>query len=263
MPAALMYTLKNPKYNWCYYTTPQPHMNNRSCYWPRAKVWGGCSNHNAMVYIRGNALDYDLWQKLGAKNWSYAHCLPYFQKSEHYELGEDDYRGFDGPTRVSRGKPENNPLFQAFIDAGLQAGYPYTKDVNGYQQEGFGSYDFTIWDGVRSSTSANYLKDFEENRTNLTVTSKAHVTRILFDGNRAVGVEYKKGSKLLRVRAFKEVILSAGAINSPHLLMLSGIGDADQLKKHGIEVLQHLPGVGQNLQVQIGILKQLLAFSTK
>ena len=194
-------------------------------------------------------MDYNLWEELGAENWSYADCLPYFKKSEHYEMGEDDYRGFDGPTRVSRGKPENNPLFQAFIDAGLQAGYPYTKDVNGYQQEGFGSYDFTIWDGVRSSTSSCYLKDFEENRTNLTVTSKAHVTRILFEGRRAVGVEYQKGSSFVRSRALKEVILCAGAINSPQLLMLSGIGPADHLKKFNIDVRQHLPGVGQNLQV--------------
>ena len=249
MPAALMYTLKDPRYNWCYYTTPQKHMNNRNCYWPRARVWGGCSNHNAMVYIRGNALDYDNWEKLGATGWSYAHCLPYFKKSETYELGESEYRGGNGPTGITRGKQEHNPLFKAFVDAGIQAGYPYTDDVNGYQQEGFGSFDFSIWKGKRSSASRSYLRP-AESRANLHISSNVLATRILFEGKRAVGVEYEQNKELVRTRARKEVIVSAGAINTPQLLLLSGVGDGDQLKSMDIDVEHHLPGVGQNLQVQ-------------
>ena len=248
MPAALMYTLKDPKYNWCYYTTPQKHLNNRNCYWPRARVWGGCSNHNAMVYIRGNALDYDNWERLGAAGWSYADCLPYFRKSEKYELGDDEYRGATGPTGISRGKQENNPLFKAFVDAGIEAGYPYTKDVNGYQQEGFGSFDFTIWKGKRSSASTDYLRP-AESRSNLKISSKVLATKILFEGKRAVGVEYEQNKQTVRTRARKEVIVSAGAINTPQLL-LSGVGPADHLKAMDIPVHHHLPGVGQNLQVR-------------
>ena len=246
MPAALMYTLCDPVVNWCYYTTPQKHANNRSFYWPRAKVWGGCSSHNAMVYVRGHALDYDRWEEQGAKGWSYADCLPYFRRSETFELGEDEYRGGSGPVSVSRGKT-NNPLHAAFIEAGQQAGYPHTPDSNGYQQEGFGPYDMTINNGKRSSTSQAYLLPALI-RPNLHTETFSLVNRVLFEGNRAVGIETKQHGTVKKIYASKEVILSAGAINTPQLLMLSGIGDPATLKQFDIPVVTALPGVGQNLQ---------------
>ena len=247
MPAALMYTLADPKYNWCYNTTPQKHVNNRTMYWPRAKVWGGCSSHNAMVFIRGHAQDFDRWEAEGAKGWSYADCLPYFKKMESYEGGADEYRGNDGPLKVSRGKLSNNPLFQAFVDAGVQAGYPATNDVNGYQQEGFGVFDMTIWNGRRSSHSVCYLRPILS-RSNFKTLTRVLVKKVKMEGNKAVGIEYEHKGTAKIARAHKEVILSAGAINSPQLLMLSGIGNADELKSHDIDVVQHLPGVGENLQ---------------
>lgn len=246
MPAALMYTLTDPKYNWCYYTVPQKHMNNRKMYWPRGKVLGGCSSHNAMVYMRGHAYDYDRWVREGASGWSYAEILPYYKRSQTHELGEDDYRGGDGPLYVSRGKG-TNPLFDAFLAAGQEAGYPFTDDVNGFQQEGFGYFDMTIKDGKRWSTAAAYLRP-AMTRPNLTVNTHVMVNRILFDGPRAVGIEMVHGGKVKQVRAAKEVILSAGAINSPQLLLLSGVGNADELRALDIPVHTHLPGVGENLQ---------------
>lgn len=246
MPAALMYNLCDNKYNWYYHTEPEPGMNNRVMYWPRGRVWGGSSSLNAMVYIRGNALDYDNWEKLGAKSWSYADCLPYFRKAQCHELGENEYRGGSGPLNVSRGKSKN-PLFQAFIDAGVQAGYPFTDDMNGYQQEGVGWMDMTIHNGKRWSAASAYLRPALK-RKNLTAEVKAFTRRILFDNNRAVGVEYEQGGIVKRAMANKEVILSGGSINSPQLLMLSGIGNADDLRKLDIPVVQNLPGVGENLQ---------------
>lgn len=251
MPAALMYTLFDPTYNYCYWTQPQKHMNNRRMYWPRARVWGGCSSHNAMVYVRGHALDYDGWEAAGATGWSYADCLPYFKKSQTHEYGEDDYRGGSGPTLVSRGKGEN-PLHQCFLEAGQQAGYPFTDDMNGYQQEGFGWMDRTIWQGRRSNASNSYLRPALY-RSNLDIESKANVRKVIIDGKRAKGIEYKQGGIIREALAAKEVILSGGAINSPHLLMLSGIGPADHLKEHDIPVVQNLPGVGQNLQDHLEI----------
>ncbi|KAI8521325.1 hypothetical protein Bbelb_010790 [Branchiostoma belcheri] len=253
MPSALMYNLCDDKYNWYYHTVPQKHMDNREMYWPRGRVWGGSSSLNAMVYIRGHALDYDRWEKEGASGWAYADCLPYFRKAQTHELGGDDYRGGDGPLHVSRGK-SNNPLNQAFIEAAQQAGYPYTDDMNGYQQEGFGDMDMTIHKGVRWSTANAYLRPALK-RTNVTTEVKCVVTRVLFEGNQAVGVEYIQNGETKQVRA-GEVILSGGAINSPQLLMLSGIGDADDLQKLGIPVVQHLPGVGQNLQDHLEVYVQ-------
>ena len=157
MPAALMYNLCDDKYNWYYHTEPEPGMNDRVMYWPRGRVWGGSSSLNAMVYIRGHAGDYDRWNKEGATGWAYADCLPYFRKAQTHELGADDYRGGEGPLHVSRGKSKN-PLFQAFIDAGMQAGYPFTDDMNGYQQEGLGWMDMTIHNGKRWSAASAYLK---------------------------------------------------------------------------------------------------------
>ncbi|GAA6220076.1 choline dehydrogenase, mitochondrial [Lates japonicus] len=246
MPAALTYNLCDEKYNWYYHTLPQAHMDNRVMYWPRGRVWGGSSSLNAMVYIRGHAEDYNRWQREGAEGWDYEHCLPYFRKAQCHELGENRYRGGSGPLHVSRGKT-NHPLHKAFIEAGQQAGYPFTDDMNGYQQEGLGWMDMTINKGKRWSAASAYLRPVL-GRPNLKTEVHCLTTKILFDGNRAVGVEYIQKGQKKRVFADKEVILSGGAINSPQLLMLSGVGNADDLKQLSIPVVQHLPGVGSNLQ---------------
>lgn len=254
MPAALMYNLCDDKYNWYYTTEPEKHMDNRRMYWPRGRVWGGSSSLNAMVYIRGHAYDYDRWEREGATGWSYASCLPYFRKSQTHELGANDYRGGDGPLHVSRGRT-NHELFHAFIEAGQQAGYPFTDDMNGYQQEGVGWMDMTIYKGKRWSTASAYLRPVLQ-RPNLETQVRSHVKRILFEGNKAVGIEYEQKGTVHKVHATNEVILSGGAINSPQLLMLSGIGNADDLKTLGIPVVSHLPGVGQNLQDHLEIYVQ-------
>ncbi|XP_035678283.1 choline dehydrogenase, mitochondrial-like [Branchiostoma floridae] len=251
MPSAMRYNLADGKYNWCYRTVPQKHLNNREMYWPQGRVWGGSSSINAMVYVRGHAMDYDRWEREGAAGWSYADCLPYFRKAQTHELGPDDYRGGDGPLHVSRGRSEN-PLNKAFIEAGQQAGYPYTEDMNGYQQEGFGEMDMTIRKGIRWSTANAYLRPALK-RANVKAEVRCLVTRVLFEGSRAVGVEYLQNGEMKQVRAAKEVILSGGSINSPQLLMLSGVGNADDLRTLGIPVVQHLPGVGQNLQEHLEV----------
>ncbi|KAM5149052.1 choline dehydrogenase, mitochondrial [Mantella aurantiaca] len=245
MPAALMYNLCDDKYNWFYHTEPQKHMDNRVMYWPRGRVWGGSSSLNAMVYVRGHAEDYNRWNAQGASGWDYAHCLPYFKKAQTHEFGPDDYRGGNGPLQVSRGKT-NHCLHHTFIEAAKQAGYPFTEDMNGYQQEGVGWMDMTIYNGQRWSTASAYLRP-ALSRPNVSV-KKALVTKVLFQGLRANGVEYIQNGRKKRAFASKEVILSGGAINSPQLLMLSGIGNASDLTKLGIPVIAHLPGVGQNLQ---------------
>jgi len=246
MPAALMYNLRDDKYNWYYHTEKQKHLLNRKMYWPRGKVWGGSSSLNAMVYVRGNALDYDRWENQGAKGWSYKDVLPYFKKSETKLNGGDNYRGDSGPLFVSTGSCEN-PLHKAFIKAGQQAGFSYSKDLNGENQEGVGPLDMTIYKGRRWSTSEAYLKPVLK-RKNLKIISKAFVYKIIFEKNKAIGIEYSIGNKKFFVFAKKEIILSGGAINSPHLLMLSGVGDSKVLKKQKINVVNHLPGVGNNLQ---------------
>ena len=250
MPAALMYNLCDDKYNWYYHTEPEPHMNNRVMYWPRGRVWGGSSSLNAMVYIRGNALDYDRWEKEGAEGWAYADCLPYFRKAQTHELGENEYRGGSGPLHVSKGIT-NNPLHQAFIDAGVQAGYPFTDDMNGYQQEGVGWMDMTIHKGMRNSAAAAYLHPIKNARTNLETKTKVLTTKVLFEKDRAIGIEYTENGQSKKAYANKEVILSGGAINSPQLLMLSGVGNADELSMLDIPVVANLPGVGENLQDHI------------
>ncbi|MFE0753357.1 choline dehydrogenase [Inquilinus sp. NPDC058860] len=246
MPAALTYNLGDDKYNWYYETEPQPAMDNRRMYWPRGRVLGGSSSLNAMVYVRGHAYDYDRWAEEGAAGWSYAEVLPYFRRAETRAKGGDDYRGSDGPLRVSTGS-QPNPLFDAFVQAGQQAGYPFTADMNGYQQEGFGKMDMTIHQGERWSAAKAYLKPIRS-RPDLTIETGALSTRILFEGRRAVGVEYAQAGQVRTARAAREVILCGGAINSPQLLMLSGVGPADQLRRHGIAVVHDLPGVGRNLQ---------------
>ncbi|XP_068940472.1 choline dehydrogenase, mitochondrial [Petaurus breviceps papuanus] len=246
MPAALVSNLCDNKYNWYYHTTPQKGLNQRVMYWPRGRVWGGSSSLNAMVYVRGHAEDYNRWGEEGAEGWDYEHCLPYFRKAQMHELGPNRYRGGEGPLYVSRGKSDH-PLHHAFLEAAQQAGYPFTDDMNGFQQEGFGWMDMNIKKGLRWSTASAYLHP-ALTRPNLTAESETFVTKILFDRTRAIGVEYMQSGQRKKVYASKEVILSGGAINSPQLLMLSGIGNADDLKKHGIPVVCNLPGVGQNLQ---------------
>lgn len=255
MPAALTYNLSDDKYNWFYHTVPQKHLNNREIYCPRGRVWGGSSSLNAMVYIRGHAFDYDRWQVEGCDGWSYADCLPYFKKAQNHYLGENEYRGGDGPLHVSQGNLEN-PLFQAFIDAAVQAGYDYTPDMNGFQQAGFGPMDMTIHKGKRWNTASAYLKP-ALGRTNLVVFTETSTRKLDIENNRVVGVEcHSAGRNVANIRAAKEVILASGAINSPQLLMLSGIGNGDDLKELGIPVLLHLPGVGYNLQDHLEVYVQ-------
>ncbi|XP_048873766.1 choline dehydrogenase, mitochondrial [Brienomyrus brachyistius] len=254
MPAALTYNLCNDKYNWFYHTTRQRHMDGRVMYWPRGRVWGGSSSLNAMVYIRGHAEDYNRWHREGATGWNYEHCLPYFKKAQTHELGADRYRGGSGPLHVSRGKTDH-PLHHAFIQAGQQAGYPFTDDMNGYQQEGVGWMDMTIYKGKRWSTASAYLRPVLA-RPNLTAQVRCLTTKILFQGSKAIGVEYIQNGEKKKAFAEKQVILSGGAINSPQVLMLSGVGNADDLKKLDIPIVSHLPGVGSNLQDHMEIYVQ-------
>ena len=246
MPTALSIPMNTEKYNWGFHSEPEPHLGGRRLHCPRGKVLGGSSSINGMVYVRGNALDYDGWAADGADGWSYADVLPYFQKSETSNRGENAYRGNSGPLHTTAGHLKN-PLYQAFVDAGVEAGYSRTEDPNGFQQEGFGPMDMTVRKGVRSSTSNAYLKP-AISRHNLHVSAGTIVSRILFEDGRAVGVEYKQGSNVYRVNVRRDVILSGGPIASPQLLMLSGVGDQKELSDIGIDVVHHLPGVGKNLQ---------------
>lgn len=246
MPAALTYNLENNRYNWFYHTEPQPYLNNRRLYWPRGKVIGGSSSLNAMVYIRGHAKDYDRWHAEGANGWNYENVLPYFKRSETYSRGENEYRGGAGPLKVTHGTSKN-PLFDAFIEAGIQAGYPYTEDVNGKQQEGFGRFDMTIDRGRRCSAAVAYLHPIINKRSNLHCHTQCLVTKILFDNYTAIGIEYVHDNKIKRCYSRRELLIACGAINSPHLLMLSGIGPGAMLRKQNIDIMMDLP-VGQNLQ---------------
>lgn len=250
MPAAFAYPLAGTKYNWHYESEPEPFLNNRRMHCPRGRVIGGSSSINGMVYVRGHAFDYDAWaRRPGLENWSYFHCLPYFKKSETRLKGGDAYRGSNGPLFVTTGACRN-PLYRTFIEAGRQAGYPVTEDMNGFQQEGLGPMDMTTYKGRRWSAARAYLRPAQR-RPGLEVRARCLVTRILFEGRRAVGIEYARGGRLETVRARREIIVSGGAINSPQTLLLSGIGNADDLRKLGIPVIQHLPGVGENLQDHI------------
>ncbi|MFI8745742.1 choline dehydrogenase [Pseudomonas sp. NPDC077186] len=251
MPAALAFPLQGRRYNWAYETEPEPFMNNRRMECGRGKGLGGSSLINGMCYIRGNALDFDHWAKLpGLEDWSYLDCLPYFRKAETRDIGANDYHGGDGPVSVTTPKGGNNPLFHAMVEAGVQAGYPRTDDLNGYQQEGFGPMDRTVTaQGRRSSTARGYL-DQARGRPNLRIVTHALTDRILFDGKRASGVAYLHGDgdTPVIVRARREVLLCSGAIASPQILQRSGVGPAALLRELDIPLVHELPGVGQNLQ---------------
>jgi len=246
MPAAFAYPLMQDKVNWAYHSEPDPFMDGRSMYCPRGRVVGGSSSINGMVYIRGHARDYDHWAQLGLKGWSYAEILPYFRRAESRDLGADDYHGADGPLHVSRGHSPQ-PLFKAWVEAGRQAGYPMTGDLNGYQQEGLGPMDMTTWRGRRWSAAKAYLRP-AMSRGNVELVTRALTHRLIFEGRKAVGVEYSAAGQVRRIKAAREVIVSGGSINSPQLLLLSGVGPADELRHLDIPVVQDLPGVGQNLQ---------------
>ena len=246
MPAAVLTNLKGTKHNWAFQGEPEPELNGRQLQHDRGKTLGGSSSINGMLYIRGHALDFEGWRQSGCEGWSYADVLPYFKKMESYGGGGDAFRGDDGPLTIPRTEPEE-PLALAFIKAGAQAGYPETDDISGYRQEGFGSLDSTVYKGERLSTARAYL-DPARSRSNLTIVTKTQVQRITIDGQTATGVLYKHDNgNTVTVSAAKEVILSAGAIGSPHLLMLSGIGPAEHLEEMGVPVVKNLPGVGQNL----------------
>jgi choline dehydrogenase len=245
-PGGLLPIMMARLYAWRYQTAPQQHLDNRVLYSPRGKVLGGSSSINGMVYDRGTRFDYDGWAAVGNGGWSYDAVLPYFQRAETYEPHIDQYHGSYGPVRVSR-PGIKHPLSKAWIAAGEAVGYPYNADTNGAQRVGFGPVDLTVGKGRRSSSSAAYLKPVR-GRPNLTVVTGALATKVMFKGARAIGVEYRGDRGMVWARAGHEVILSGGALNSPQLLMLSGIGDGDHLKEHGIAARVDLKGVGRNLQ---------------
>jgi choline dehydrogenase len=247
MPAALSFPIGNPRYDWMYRSEPEPLMHGRRIYHARGKLLGGSSSINGMIFQRGNPLDYERW---GLEEWDYAHCLPYFKKMESCLAGADEWRGGDGPIVLERG-PASSPLFAAFFDAVQQAGYELTEDVNGYRQEGFAAFDRTIRRGRRMSAARAYLHP-AMGRPNLEVRCRAFVNRVVFEGSRAVGVELEGGEV---VRA-GEVVLCGGAINSPQLLQLSGVGTARDLEALGIGVVHDLPPVGENLQDHLEVYVQ-------
>lgn len=256
MPAALSYPMNMSRYDWGFSSEPEPHLGNRRLVTPRGKVIGGSSSINGMVFVRGHARDYDFWAESGAHGWSYADVLPYFIRMETSHGAVSDYRGTEGPLHVTRGQ-RKNPLFNAFIRAGREAGYPVTDDYNGAQQEGFGAMEATIWEGRRWSAANAYLRPAL--KTGLLRLRRGLATRIVFDGKRATGVEIKNARGVEVIPAGQEVIVSASSINTPKLLMLSGIGPAEHLQAHGITPLADRPGVGSNLQDHLEIYMQYTA----
>ena len=246
MPAALLYTMHDPKYNYLYNTEPETYMNNRKMFCPRAKMLGGCSSHNGMVHVRGNAMDFENWAQLGLSEWNYANVLPYFQKSENIEGLSKEFRNDQGPLRLSRSE-NGNVLTKVYLEAVAQAGHEINNDMNGYKQEGFGLMDTTIFKGKRQSTSHTYLHPVSD-RKNLTIKTNLNVKKIIIENGKAKGVECVSNNNLINYYADEEVLLCAGSINSPQILMLSGIGPQDHLAEMDVEVKQSLEGVGQNLQ---------------
>jgi choline dehydrogenase len=246
MPAALSIPMNTSKYNWRYQSEPEPHLGGRRFAIPRGKVLGGSSSINGLVYVRGNPHDFDRWEEEGAAGWGYRNVLPYFRRAEGRRDGADAYRGGEGPLATRYG-PIANPLYDVFVEAGRQAGYGVTEDINGERQEGFGRFDMTVKDGVRWSTANAYLRRAMK-RGNLEVATHALATRVLFEGRRATGVRYSRGARDHVALARREVILSGGPINSPQLLKLSGVGPAQELRALDIPIVHALPGVGENLQ---------------
>jgi choline dehydrogenase len=246
MPSALSIPMGMEKYDWRYYTEPEPGLDGRRLHTPRGKVLGGSSSINGLVYVRGNAEDYERWEQEGATGWNYAAVLPYFRRAETRAEGGDAYRGGSGRLQTRYGTLKN-PLHAVWLAAAREAGYPPTADINGYQQEGFGRLDMTVGGGRRSSAANAYLRPAMRRR-NLIIRTHALATRILFDGGRAIGIRYRRGHTEHEVRAQRELLLCAGSINSPQLLKLSGIGPAVELRQHGVAVVRDVPGVGENLQ---------------
>jgi choline dehydrogenase len=257
MPAALSYPMNMALYDWGLKTEPEPHLNNRVLATPRGKVLGGSSSINGMVYVRGHARDFDHWAEQGATGWGFADVLPYFKRMEHWhgqaDGGDPDWRGLSGPLHITRG-PRTNPLFQAFIESGRAAGYPVTMDYNGRAQEGFGPMEATIWQGTRWSTANAYLRPAQ--KTGRVQVVRALARRVVIEGGRATGVEVRQSGRVTVIPAGREVILAASSLNSPKLLMLSGIGPAAHLAQHGIPVVADRPGVGANLQDHLEIYVQ-------
>lgn len=259
MPSAFYLPMGRKRFDWCLRSEPEPHMNGRRLDCPRGRLLGGSSSINGMVYVRGHPRDFDGWQAAGAQGWDYAHCLPYFrkaQRADHVEPG-DHYRGHDGPLRTTEGG-FGSPLYQRFLDASGEAGYGVSADLNGYRQEGFGRLPMTVANGVRASTAQAYLRP-ALHRTNLRVISGAQVTRLLMEGTRACGVESVRRGAVSQHRAGREVLVCAGAIHSPALLLRSGIGDADALRRHDIPVVIAAGGVGQNLMDHLEVYVQQAA----
>ena len=253
MPSALLYTMHDPKYNWKYYSEPEPYLNNRRIFCPRGKMIGGCSSHNGMVFVRGNPLDFERWASYDLPNWSYKNVLPYFKKLETWSGGENLYRGGNGPLKVNKSKiDERFPLFKSLIKAAAEAGYETFKDSNSHKQDGFGTFDVTIDGGKRQSVARAYLEEVK-NFKNLIIKHKIDVSKIIFKDKKAIGVEVKNNNETDVYYCNKEIILSAGSINSPKILQLSGVGDLKLLKQNNIEVIHELPGVGQNLQDHLEI----------
>ncbi len=254
MPAALMFAIGNRFYDWKYESEPEPHMNGRRIYHARGKVLGGSSSINGMIFQRGNPLDYERWAAdKGMETWDYAHCLPYFKRMETCLAGADEWRGGTGPLVLERG-PSQNPLLDSFFEATEQAGFPRTTDVNGYRQEGFARFDRNVHRGRRLSAARAYLHPVMK-RPNLTVTTRAMVSKVLFDGTTATGVEYSVRGKR-KVAHAKEIVLCGGAFNTPQLLQLSGVGDSDALTRLGIPVVHHLPAVGEHMQDHLEVYVQ-------
>jgi len=253
MPSALLYTMHDPKYNWKYYSEPEPYLNNRRIFCPRGKMIGGCSSHNGMVFVRGNPLDFERWASYNLPKWDYKNVLPYFKKLETWSGGENLYRGGKGPLKVNRSKiDEAFPLFKALIKAAAEAGYDTFEDSNGFRQDGFGTFDVTIDNGKRQGVSRAYLNKINGYK-NLSIENDTDVSKIIFKEKKAIGVEVKKNNNSEIYYCNKEVILSSGSINSPKILQLSGIGDEKILNQNGIDIINHLPGVGKNLQDHLEI----------
>ena len=257
MPNGVGVVIAGTKYNWQFNTASEPELNNRKLFWPRGKGLGGSSSINGMVYIRGHAADYDSWRQQGNVGWGYEDVLPYFKKSMNQERGEDDYHGVGGPLNVKDGNSKM-PIHRQFIDAGIEAGYPFNPDFNGAEQEGVGPIQLTKVGNKRCSAARGYLTPIM-NRNNLTIETDARLTRIVLEDGRATGVEYLHKGEVKKAKASREVLLCAGAVQSPQLLKLSGIGNAEELGSHGIDCLHDLPGVGENLQDHLDIVVQFHA----